>query len=100
MIDEIHTPDSSRYWDLESYPRTLEEGHNPVSLDKEYVRRWLVEQGYRGEGPSPPLPDDVRCEAARRYIEAYERITGVVFEPDLEAPQERIARNLRPWASA
>ena len=58
------------------------------------MRRWLVEHGYRGEGTPPALPDDVRCEASRRYIEAYERITGSVFEPDLEPPTERIRANL------
>ena len=97
VIDEIHTPDSSRYWMRESFERAMREGGDPVALDKEYVRRWLVEQGYRGEGPPPPLPDDVRCEAARRYIEAYERVTGMAFVPDTEPPMERLERNLRPW---
>ena len=58
------------------------------------MRRWLVEQGYKGEGPPPALPDDVRCEAARRYIEAFERITARDFVPNLEPPLERIRRNL------
>lgn len=97
VIDEIHTPDSSRYWVRESYERALHEGTDPIALDKEYVRRWLVEQGYRGEGPPPPLPDPVRCEATRRYIEAYERVTGEAFVPDTEPVEERLARNLRPF---
>ncbi|UCE85548.1 MAG: phosphoribosylaminoimidazolesuccinocarboxamide synthase [Deltaproteobacteria bacterium] len=96
VIDEIHTPDSSRYWYREAYETALAEGRDPVALDKEYVRRWLVEErGYRGEGPPPTLPDEVRCEAARRYIEAYELVTGLAFEPDTEEPTERIRRNLR-----
>ncbi len=99
VIDEIHTPDSSRYWVREGYERALREGTDPPALDKEYVRRWLVGQGYRGDGASPPLPDDVRCEAARRYIEAYERVTGLAFVPDLEPAAERLARNLRPFAA-
>ena len=58
-------------------------------------RRWFVqERGYRGEGAPPALPDEVRCEAARRYIEAYERITGSSFAPDVDPPTERIRRNL------
>ncbi|MDJ0851266.1 MAG: phosphoribosylaminoimidazolesuccinocarboxamide synthase [Myxococcota bacterium] len=94
VIDEIHTPDSSRYWYRDRYERALSEGRDPEALDKEYVRRWLVEQGWRGEGPPPELPLDVRCEAARRYIEAYEQVTGRDFEPDTESPEPRIRRNL------
>lgn len=94
VVDEIHTPDSSRYWYRDSYEQALSQGRDPQALDKEYVRRWLVERGYRGEGSPPPLPDDVRCEASRRYIEAYERITGSAFEPDLSPPLERIRGNL------
>ncbi len=95
VADEIHTPDSSRYWYAESYERALGEGRDPEALDKEYVRRWLAEErGYRGQGPPPPLPDEVRCEAARRYIEAYERITGSAFAPDTSPPEARIRANL------
>jgi phosphoribosylaminoimidazole-succinocarboxamide synthase len=94
VIDEIHTPDSSRYWYRDTYQQAMSAGRDPQALDKEYVRRWLVEHGWRGEGPQPPLPDEVRCEAARRYIEAFERVTGRSFVPDVEAPLARIRRNL------
>jgi phosphoribosylaminoimidazole-succinocarboxamide synthase len=94
VIDEIHTPDSSRYWYRDRYEHALSEGRDPEALDKEYVRRWLGEHGYRGEGAPPELPLDVRCEAARRYIEAYEQITGVEFVPDVDPPETRIRRNL------
>ena len=94
VIDEIHTPDSSRYWYADSFEQVMREGGDPRALDKEYVRRWLAERGYRGEGAAPPLPDDVRCEAAARYIEAYERVTGQTFVPDAEAPEPRIRRHL------
>jgi phosphoribosylaminoimidazole-succinocarboxamide synthase len=95
VIDEIHTPDSSRYWYRDAYERAMSLGLNPEALDKEYVRRWLIEKaGYRGEGTPPEIPVDVRSEAARRYIEAYEQITGRAFAPDLEPPPERIRRNL------
>jgi phosphoribosylaminoimidazole-succinocarboxamide synthase len=72
----------------------MAQGRDPEALDKEYLRRWLVEQGYRGEGTLPAIPDDVRCEAARRYIEAYEQVTGRAFEPDAGEPLPRIRRNL------
>ncbi len=94
VIDEIHTPDSSRYWRTESYERALSEGGSPAAIDKEYVRLWLAEQGYRGEGPPPELPVEVRVEAATRYIDAFEQVTGRAFVPDLEEPIARIRRNL------
>lgn len=94
LIDEIHTPDSSRYWYADSYPQAMARGEDPKSLDKEFLRRWLVEQGFRGEGPPPALPDELRAEAARRYVEVYELITGRSFEPDLEPPLPRLRRNL------
>ena len=94
VIDEIHTPDSSRYWYRDAYLRAMSEGGDPQALDKEYVRRWLAEHGYRGEGPIPEIPVDVRCEAARRYIEAFEQISGRAFEPNLEPPVPRIRKNL------
>lgn len=94
LIDEIHTPDSSRYWYADGYAQAMSAGEDPRSLDKEYVRRWLVEQGFRGEGIAPTLPDEVRLEAARRYIEAYEQLTGSPFEPDTRAPVQRLRDNL------
>jgi phosphoribosylaminoimidazole-succinocarboxamide synthase len=95
VIDEIHTPDSSRFWYEKSYGERFSQGKDPESFDKEYVRRWLVEQGFRGDGPIPPIPDDVKVEAVLRYIEAVEQITGQPFVPNLEAPGERMRRNLR-----
>jgi len=100
LVDEVHTPDSSRYWWKHSYERAMSEGRDPEALDKEYIRRWLVEQGWRGEGAPPTVPDEVRCEAARRYIEAYEAVTGRAFEPSTEEPTARIRRNLRAFFAA
>jgi len=94
VIDEIHTPDSSRYWRLEGYERALAEGGSPAAIDKEYVRLWLAEQGYKGEGKPPELPIEVRVEAATRYISAFEQVTGRAFVPDLEDPTARIRRHL------
>lgn len=94
VIDEVHTPDSSRYWYADSYEEAFSRGEDPKALDKEYVRRRLAAQGYKGDGPPPRIDDDVRVEAARRYIEAYERVTGRAFEPDREEPQARMRRNL------
>ena len=94
VIDEIHTPDSSRYWYCEAYEVAMSEGKDPKALDKEYVRRWLGDQGYKGVGSPPVLTDEVRCEAARRYISAFEQVTGESFEPDVSEPHQRIRNNL------
>jgi phosphoribosylaminoimidazole-succinocarboxamide synthase len=94
FIDEVHTPDSSRYWYADDYQVRFDRGEEPRGLDKEYLRRVLADQGYRGDGPPPPLSDEVRCEAARRYIALYELITGKGFVPDFEEPASRIRRNL------
>ena len=94
VIDEIHTPDSSRYWYADRYEQAMSAGENPPALDKEYVRLWLGEHGYKGDGPPPALPTHVRCEAARRYIEAFEQVTGQPFEANTEPPEARIRRNL------
>jgi phosphoribosylaminoimidazole-succinocarboxamide synthase len=95
VIDEIHTPDSSRYWYADDYELRLSRGEEPRGLDKEYVRKWLVtERNYRGEGPPPPLPPEVRIEAARRTIALYDLVTGRPFVPDTSDPLPRIARAL------
>ncbi len=92
VIDEIHTPDSSRYWYADDYEARLAAGQEPRSLDKEYVRRYLAEEaGYRGDGPPPPLPDHVRVEAAKRYIASFEQVTGTGFEPAVGDARARIA---------
>ncbi len=90
VMDEMHTPDSSRFWFAASYAERHARGEEPESLDKEYVRRWLAAKGFTGDGPAPALPDDVRMEAARRYVDAYERITGRAFVADLRPPLARI----------
>jgi len=95
VIDEIHTPDSSRFWMRDTYDARFAAGEDPEPLDKDFVRRYYVGIGYRGDGPPPPLPDDVRVGAAKRYIEAFERITGKAFVPDTQDPLPRIRRNLR-----
>lgn len=94
LIDEIHTPDSSRYWVAASYDERVAKGLEPEGLDKDYVRRWLLDQGYTGDGAPPALTDEVRIEAARRYIDACERITGEHFVPDTRPPAARILENL------
>ncbi|MEI6218945.1 MAG: phosphoribosylaminoimidazolesuccinocarboxamide synthase [bacterium] len=94
VSDEVHTPDSSRYWFADSYPELFKAGKDQREIDKEYVRKWLVGQGFRGEGSPPQLTDEVRIEAAKRYIQAYEIITGAQFAPGAVPIERRIASAL------
>jgi phosphoribosylaminoimidazole-succinocarboxamide synthase len=81
LIDEILTPDSSRWWVEATYEERLAAGDEPESLDKEVVRRSLAAAGYTGDGPVPDLPADVWNATARRYVDAFERLTGTTFVP-------------------
>lgn len=94
LIDEIHTPDSSRIWDALSYPEAMSEGAEPFCYDKEYVRMWLKNKGFNGTRKIPTLSDELIIEAASRYIEVYEKITGSTFTP----PYNNAMLSLEKWA--
>jgi phosphoribosylaminoimidazole-succinocarboxamide synthase len=94
LIDEIHTPDSSRYWYVEGYEELMRAGEPPRSLDKEFLRRWLAIQGFLGDGSPPALSAEIRMEASRRYIETFESLTGRSFVPAELPPVPRLKRNL------
>lgn len=94
LIDEIHTPDSSRFWFSDEYEKRFAVGEEQKKIDKEYLREWLVSYGFRGEGEIPPIPDDIKAETARRYIEAFELITGQKFEAENGLALPRIKKNL------
>ncbi|BDG08310.1 phosphoribosylaminoimidazolesuccinocarboxamide synthase [Anaeromyxobacter paludicola] len=95
VIDEIHTPDSSRYWVEASYAERFARGEEPEMLDKENIRQWLIkEHGFSGQGKPPPLSDDVRVMLAQKYMEAYERLTGETFESEPGSVDARIRKNL------
>ncbi|MFP4363108.1 MAG: phosphoribosylaminoimidazolesuccinocarboxamide synthase [Spirochaetia bacterium] len=87
LIDEIHTPDSSRFWYADTYQELFRAGKKQRKLDKEYLRQWLMDQGFQGDGDPPEIPDDVRIEVAWRYIQAYEAITGKKFRPKTGFPE-------------
>lgn len=95
LIDEVHTPDSSRFWIAESYQARVEQGQEPETFDKEFLRRWYVDQGYRGEGDPPPLPDSLAERMSGLYREVFEKLTGTAFVPDSQDPAVRIPGNLR-----
>jgi len=95
VIDEIHTPDSSRYWTADPYQERFESGADQEMLDKENIRQWLIrEHGFSGHGKPPPLSDDVRVMLASKYIEVFERLTGDKFESEVGSVEMRIRKNL------
>jgi phosphoribosylaminoimidazole-succinocarboxamide synthase len=92
LIDEVLTPDSSRYWMAGTYDERMAAGEEPESLDKEFVRRALLDAGYRGDGPPPELPAEVWEATTARYVEAFEKITATSFRPASYPVEERLER--------
>jgi phosphoribosylaminoimidazole-succinocarboxamide synthase len=99
IADEIHTPDSSRYWFLESYQQRFEAGERPESFDKDFIRTWVVARCDPYKDEIPDIPQDVVLETSRVYIDAFERITGQTFAlPPKDVPVlERVRRNLKAY---
>ena len=100
LIDEIHTPDSSRYWITDTYEERMSSGQEPQNIDKEFLRLWFVDNcDPYNDKELPPAPDDLVIELSSRYIYLYETITGSVFPfPDRgKLVQERINENLKEY---
>lgn len=95
LIDEIHTPDSSRYWIAEEYPARFAAGEPQAMLDKENLRGWLIEtHGFSGQGTPPPLDDTIRVTLAERYLEARALMVDGPFEAEVGDVKARIRSNL------
>ncbi len=98
VADEVHTPDSSRYWVAASYDDRMKKGMEPESLDKEFFRLWLKEQGFDYGKQKPEISDQVRMDLAMKYIGLYERITGESFVlPETTDVMGRIEKNLAKY---
>jgi phosphoribosylaminoimidazole-succinocarboxamide synthase len=95
LIDEVHTPDSSRFWKADSYEERMVAGEDPENFDKEFVRLAYAEKGYRGDGEIPSMPDELWVAASERYIQIYELLTGREFIPGAYPVQERLLENLK-----
>jgi phosphoribosylaminoimidazole-succinocarboxamide synthase len=100
LIDEIHTPDSSRFWIRDTYHERFARGEEPEKIDKEYLREWLAQHGFRGEGPLPAIPREVIVETAWRYIDAAQRITGEALQLTVGDVAARVERNLKAYLAA
>jgi phosphoribosylaminoimidazole-succinocarboxamide synthase len=99
LADEIHTPDSSRYWLADGYPAALENGTRPPSFDKDVIRSWVVARCDPYKDPIPEIPADMIARTAQVYVDAYQAITGQPFVPDTTGatPLDRIRSNLAPY---
>ncbi len=98
VMDEIHTPDSSRYFYLDGFEERQDKGESQVQLSKEFVREWLMDHGFQGkEGQEMPIMPDLFVEQiSQRYIQLYEQVTGQSFQPDLHPhPADRIDTTVR-----
>jgi phosphoribosylaminoimidazole-succinocarboxamide synthase len=103
LIDEIHTPDSSRYFHTEGYEDKVKNGESPKQLSKEFVRQWLIENGFQGkEGQLIPEMSEEYCNAvSERYIELFEYITGDIFvKEDVNDVVNRVEKNILNYLSA
>jgi phosphoribosylaminoimidazole-succinocarboxamide synthase len=111
LVDEVHTPDSSRFWRADTYDERLAAVHEPDNFDKEFVRLWFAGQGYRGDGPPPfdkpldrlgrvlrtppAMSEEIIITASRRYMALYEMLTGQVFEPAEYPAEPRIRASVK-----
>jgi len=100
LIDEVHTPDSSRFWLADSYPNRHAAGEEPENFDKEFIRLYYAAHGYRGEGEPFPMPPALVIQAAQRYMHTYERLTGQEFVPGALPAGPRMEQNLQAWLRA
>ena len=95
VIDEVHTPDSSRFWKADTYNARFSVGDDPDNFDKEFVRIAYAKKGYRGDGDIPFMPDELWVSASERYIQIYEMLTGRSFEPGSYPIEPRLLANLK-----
>ena len=95
LIDEVHTPDSSRFWKADTYQARIQQGLEPENFDKEFIRILYAEHDYRGEGEVPQLPADTWTQASKLYIDAFEMLTGQKFVPGDYPVNPRLVKNLR-----
>ena len=97
LMDEVNTPDSSRYWIAESYQNRFEQGKEPIKLDKEFLREWLANQGFTGDGDAPKLTDKVRIDVAEKYITLAEKFIGEPLKLDVGSTFDSIKSVVDPF---
>lgn len=97
LMDEIHTPDSSRFWIAKTYKERLKKGLEPENFDKEFLRLWYAERGYKGDGEPPKMSPKLISDLSARYIAVYEKITGKKFTKFKYPIEKRIKDNIAKY---
>ncbi len=92
LMDEVHTPDSSRFWRADTYKARVKAGLEPENFDKEFLRLWYADKGYLGDGKPPAMTDQLIVDLAKRYIQVYETISGKTFKPYKYPIEEEIKK--------
>lgn len=95
LMDEIHTPDSSRFWKADTYEERFDKGEEPENFDKEFLRLWYKDKGYTGDGEPPEMSQELIVALSQRYIEVYEKLTGNTFEGFEYPIEKRIEENIQ-----
>jgi phosphoribosylaminoimidazole-succinocarboxamide synthase len=94
LIDEIHTPDSSRFWIKKTYEERFKKGLEPENFDKEFLRLWYAKRGYKGDGKPPKMPKSLIDQVSKRYMQIYKKITGKKLKIDGKISEKNIAESL------
>lgn len=97
LIDEIHTPDSSRFWIAKTYPSRFLRGLEPENFDKEFLRLWYAKRGYRGDGKPPKMNKQLIVDLATRYMSVYEKISEKKFKPYTYPVEEAIRKQIKNY---
>lgn len=97
LMDEIHTPDSSRFWIKKTYKQRIAKNLEPENFDKEFLRLWYFKKGYRGNGTPPKMTKELIASLSKRYIAVYEKLTGETFQKFNYPIEKRIKNNLKKY---
>lgn len=97
LMDEVHTPDSSRFWKADSYETRFKKGLEPENFDKEFLRLWYVNHGYRGDGEPPAMPESLAVALSKRYQDVYEKLTGTRFSVPAYPAETRVVTSINGY---
>ncbi|RJR15807.1 phosphoribosylaminoimidazolesuccinocarboxamide synthase [Candidatus Microgenomates bacterium] len=100
LMDEIHTPDSSRFWIAKTYAPRFKKGIEPENFDKEFLRLWYAKKGYRGDGKPPKMSEELIVALAKRYMDVYEKISGKKFKAYTYPIQNEIEKSVQKYVKS
>jgi phosphoribosylaminoimidazole-succinocarboxamide synthase len=97
LMDEVHTPDSSRFWKADSYEKRFKNGIEPENFDKEFLRLWYAKRGYKGDGKPPKMAEELIVSLSQKYLQVYEMLTGEKFKVFEYPINNRIMENIKKY---